>query len=201
MADYMTSCQQCGAEEAFPFKCKYCGKALCGEHRLPERHTCVSKEIMNSPSGLYESNSLPPSRLVKRAGYMAHYICYTCQASFESVEPAQRHERENRGHQVKYRVCLMALESFVRRLPPDGKCRQHRRNEPMHRHGLSYLSRSSGHCQGSIHNLHDYTALGSIMALRSILCHELKLIQEILTYESAKPRLTYGRILGFSKCQ
>ena len=35
-------CDVCGAEEAFPFKCAYCGKYFCGEHRLPENHACTS---------------------------------------------------------------------------------------------------------------------------------------------------------------
>jgi len=28
-------------EEAFPFKCAYCGLYFCGEHRLPENHACT----------------------------------------------------------------------------------------------------------------------------------------------------------------
>jgi Zn-dependent protease len=35
-------CEFCGAEEAFPFKCTYCGKYFCGEHRLPESHACTA---------------------------------------------------------------------------------------------------------------------------------------------------------------
>jgi Zn-dependent protease len=35
-------CEACGAEEAFPFKCAYCGKYFCGEHRLPENHACTA---------------------------------------------------------------------------------------------------------------------------------------------------------------
>lgn len=35
-------CSQCGAEEAFAFKCSYCGLYFCGEHRLPENHACTA---------------------------------------------------------------------------------------------------------------------------------------------------------------
>ncbi len=35
-------CEACGVEEAFPFKCAYCGKYFCGEHRLPENHACAA---------------------------------------------------------------------------------------------------------------------------------------------------------------
>jgi Zn-dependent protease len=34
-------CEACGVEEPFPFKCAYCGRYFCGEHRLPENHACV----------------------------------------------------------------------------------------------------------------------------------------------------------------
>jgi Zn-dependent protease len=33
-------CQQCGAETYMPFRCSYCGAYFCGEHRLPENHSC-----------------------------------------------------------------------------------------------------------------------------------------------------------------
>jgi len=44
-------CQQCNTETYMPFRCNYCGQFFCGEHRLPENHSCpeywrvkVSKE-------------------------------------------------------------------------------------------------------------------------------------------------------------
>ena len=33
-------CQYCGAEEFLPFKCPFCGRYFCVEHRLPENHEC-----------------------------------------------------------------------------------------------------------------------------------------------------------------
>jgi len=36
----MVKCQQCGEEVAIPFKCSYCGKRFCYDHRLPENHQC-----------------------------------------------------------------------------------------------------------------------------------------------------------------
>lgn len=33
-------CDFCGAEEALPFVCNYCGGAFCADHRLPEAHQC-----------------------------------------------------------------------------------------------------------------------------------------------------------------
>jgi hypothetical protein len=38
----MPKCQQCDKETFFPFRCNYCGKDYCEEHRLPESHDCVS---------------------------------------------------------------------------------------------------------------------------------------------------------------
>jgi Zn-dependent protease len=33
-------CQYCGDEIVMPFRCSYCGGYFCGEHRIPERHSC-----------------------------------------------------------------------------------------------------------------------------------------------------------------
>ncbi len=33
-------CEFCGADEALPFVCNYCGGAFCADHRLPEAHQC-----------------------------------------------------------------------------------------------------------------------------------------------------------------
>jgi len=34
------NCEFCGAEEALPFVCNYCGGVFCANHRLPEAHQC-----------------------------------------------------------------------------------------------------------------------------------------------------------------
>ncbi|MGD0318104.1 MAG: AN1-type zinc finger protein [Nitrososphaerales archaeon] len=50
----MTACAICGKNEAFPFKCRYCSKMVCSDHRLPEVHDCVPKsqrKIYGKPSG------------------------------------------------------------------------------------------------------------------------------------------------------
>ncbi len=33
-------CWICGKQEAIPYRCNYCGKTYCSEHRLPEQHGC-----------------------------------------------------------------------------------------------------------------------------------------------------------------
>ncbi len=33
-------CQVCGSETMLPFRCPFCGGQYCGEHRLPENHSC-----------------------------------------------------------------------------------------------------------------------------------------------------------------
>lgn len=33
-------CQYCGLDVDLPFKCPFCGKYFCSEHRLPEFHAC-----------------------------------------------------------------------------------------------------------------------------------------------------------------
>jgi Zn-dependent protease len=42
-------CEACGEEETFPFKCAYCGKYFCGEHRLPENHACTGYAFARPP--------------------------------------------------------------------------------------------------------------------------------------------------------
>lgn len=37
----MSTCSHCGKQEMMPFKCKFCGKSHCGDHRLPENHSCI----------------------------------------------------------------------------------------------------------------------------------------------------------------
>lgn len=36
----MAECSYCGEKVSLPFKCKFCGKYFCPEHRLPENHDC-----------------------------------------------------------------------------------------------------------------------------------------------------------------
>ena len=34
-------CWICGKRETMPYKCRYCGKTYCADHRLPEQHGCA----------------------------------------------------------------------------------------------------------------------------------------------------------------
>lgn len=47
-------CQYCGSETALPFKCPFCGRYFCAEHRLPELHACqnISRVITCVESGV-----------------------------------------------------------------------------------------------------------------------------------------------------
>lgn len=38
------NCAYCGVEENLPFRCSYCSKEFCADHRLPESHACVALE-------------------------------------------------------------------------------------------------------------------------------------------------------------
>lgn len=37
-------CWICGREDYMPFKCRFCGKVFCSQHRLPEQHACEGLE-------------------------------------------------------------------------------------------------------------------------------------------------------------
>lgn len=43
-------CEKCGVETALPFKCRYCGKYFCADHRLPENHGCTRIELARQPT-------------------------------------------------------------------------------------------------------------------------------------------------------
>ncbi len=52
----MRRCEVCGKQEVLPYKCNYCNRIFCSEHRLPEKHSCdglydipvkVKKEIVD----------------------------------------------------------------------------------------------------------------------------------------------------------
>lgn len=34
-------CHVCGQIDEIPYRCEYCGKVSCSEHRLPEKHDCI----------------------------------------------------------------------------------------------------------------------------------------------------------------
>ena len=48
----MPKCEYCGKEVLLPFKCNFCGKYFCVEHRLPENHNCpnVPKRLPLGPA-------------------------------------------------------------------------------------------------------------------------------------------------------
>lgn len=43
----MVNCEHCGKDIYMPFKCKYCSKSFCADHRLPEAHDC--KDLVRGP--------------------------------------------------------------------------------------------------------------------------------------------------------
>lgn len=59
-------CEICGKSDYLPFKCRYCGRYFCIEHRLPENHNCSpALEISEKEDKLKKS---PKSeRLVKES--------------------------------------------------------------------------------------------------------------------------------------
>ena len=46
MVEYCTHCNK--KIEGLPFKCKYCGRKFCENHRLPEDHGCGSTYSNNA---------------------------------------------------------------------------------------------------------------------------------------------------------
>ena len=44
----MVKCEVCGVEVYLPFKCIYCGKYYCVNHRLPEAHSCDKLSLIKT---------------------------------------------------------------------------------------------------------------------------------------------------------
>ncbi len=51
----MAKCDECGTFENMPYNCRHCGGTFCGEHRLPENHSCPGLEEWNDPGGVFDS--------------------------------------------------------------------------------------------------------------------------------------------------
>lgn len=51
----MATCDACGRSENMPYHCRHCGGTFCGEHRLPEAHSCPGLDEWNDPSGIFDS--------------------------------------------------------------------------------------------------------------------------------------------------
>lgn len=51
----MAKCDVCGAHVDMPYNCRGCGGTYCGEHRLPENHSCAGLENWNDPSPVFDS--------------------------------------------------------------------------------------------------------------------------------------------------
>lgn len=60
----MTKCEHCGKEVLYPFKCSFCGRYFCSEHRLPENHDCPNQPS-RTPLGRWKAKKYPLAKLPK----------------------------------------------------------------------------------------------------------------------------------------
>ena len=51
----MATCDVCGKTVDLPYNCSRCGGTYCGEHRLPENHSCAGLNQWNDPDGVFSS--------------------------------------------------------------------------------------------------------------------------------------------------
>lgn len=54
-------CEYCGSDVDLPFRCPFCGRLFCVEHRLPETHACPSFKREMRPSLYALKFNQPPS--------------------------------------------------------------------------------------------------------------------------------------------
>jgi hypothetical protein len=68
------TCRQCGKEQKFVYLCSKCGAKLCKEHRKPEHHECLKKEvhkpnkpiIRTDPKPLIQESTQPQTEKMKK---------------------------------------------------------------------------------------------------------------------------------------
>lgn len=103
------ACEICGQDELIPFKCSYCGKIFCAEHRLPEKHNCSSQPKTPPP---YAVEKIISSRFNKVLNELE---------IFKNVKTKQRPKRkgffdkveESRAYQILFfLIVIVSLASF-----------------------------------------------------------------------------------------
>lgn len=79
-------CEYCGSDLDLPFRCPFCGKCFCVEHRLPETHMCPNfRRETKVFSRIWESNRSSSSRIfVRPAGGFRKHL-YNMTSSLEIV--------------------------------------------------------------------------------------------------------------------
>lgn len=63
----MAICQECETPVNLPFICRYCGKAYCTKHRLPETHGCTGIGMARKPPSSIRTTT--KSRFVQRSRF------------------------------------------------------------------------------------------------------------------------------------
>jgi len=59
-------CWICGKQEPIPYKCRYCGKTFCADHRLPEQHACEAfANARGDPGGASQAQYADVDGMVK----------------------------------------------------------------------------------------------------------------------------------------
>lgn len=51
----MPTCDICGEQVSMPYRCHHCGGTYCGDHRLPESHSCSGLQNWSDPGGVFDS--------------------------------------------------------------------------------------------------------------------------------------------------
>ncbi|WP_255197300.1 rhomboid family intramembrane serine protease [Halorarius litoreus] len=51
----MAKCDVCGKHIDLPYNCRGCGGTYCGDHRLPENHSCAGLDSWNDPKSVFDS--------------------------------------------------------------------------------------------------------------------------------------------------
>jgi len=95
----MPRCEYCGKELILPYKCGYCGRYFCVEHRLPEIHNCPNLPPKTLPEWKVEEKPIEEERTVSEGEL--HFVK-------EASEKQKVEEPKPKG-KLKYLVPLFCI--------------------------------------------------------------------------------------------
>ncbi|MBS7605344.1 MAG: AN1-type zinc finger domain-containing protein [Candidatus Bathyarchaeia archaeon] len=79
-------CEYCNSDVDLPFRCPFCGRLFCVEHRLPESHACPSfRREMKSFSRVWRRNQFSSSRRITRPHCVFRKYLYNVMSPIEII--------------------------------------------------------------------------------------------------------------------
>ncbi len=85
----MGTCSYCGTSDALTRDCNHCGKEVCGEHTLPEKHDCPAVDLFGDDSKHLQSDLDARRDSDTETNDSQTFTCSDCGDSYEYFADAQ----------------------------------------------------------------------------------------------------------------